>query len=130
MAAGFALTWDAESHRMTDRLRLEGTSESHLVQPPQLKQDHLKQAAQDHVQMNISNTGDSATCLGNLCQCLVSLTIKKCFLTFAWNVLCFSLCLLPLVLSLGTTEKSLTPSLYPLQIFIHIDEIPSEPSLF
>ena len=35
---------------------------------------------------------------------------KKFFLVFSWSFLCFSLCPLPLVLSLGTTGKSLTPS--------------------
>ena len=32
------------------------------------------------------------------------------FLMFRRNFLCFNLCLLPLVLSLGTTEKSLAPA--------------------
>jgi len=36
--------------------------------------------------------------------------VKKFFLMFRRNFLCFSLCPLPLVLSLGTTEKSLAPS--------------------
>jgi len=51
-----------------------------------LKQGHLQQAAQDHIQAG------------------------KFFLIFRRNFLCFSLCPLPLVLSLGTTEKSLAPS--------------------
>ena len=34
---------------------------------------------------------------------------KKCFFMFLWNLLCFSLCLLPLVLSLATTKTSLSP---------------------
>lgn len=34
---------------------------------------------------------------------------SQCFLTFRWSVLCFSLCSLPLVLSLDTIEKSLDP---------------------
>ena len=34
----------------------------------------------------------------------------KAFLMFRGNLLCFSLCPLPLVLPLGTTEKSLVPS--------------------
>jgi len=50
------------------------------------------------------------------------LTWKKCFLMFGGNVLCVLLCPLPLVLSLGATEKSLAPS--SLQVFIYIDEIP------
>ena len=35
---------------------------------------------------------------------------KKCFLIFRGNIPCFSLCSLPLDLSLGTTEKSLALS--------------------
>ena len=54
--------------------------------------------------------GDYTTSLGSLCQCSVTFPVKKCFLMFRGNLLCFSLCPLPLVLSLGTTEKSLAPS--------------------
>jgi len=60
--------------------------------------------------LNISREGDSTTSLGSLCQCSVTLRGKKFFLMFRQNFLCFSLCPLPLVLSLGTTEKSLAPS--------------------
>lgn len=49
----------------------------------------------------------SHSLLGSLFQCSA---ILKVFLTFRWNVLCFSLCLLSCVLSLGTTEKGLGPS--------------------
>jgi len=37
-------------YRITDWLRLEGTSGCHLVQPPLLKQGHLEPVVQDHVQ--------------------------------------------------------------------------------
>ena len=37
-------------HRNTERLRLEGTSGGHIVQPALLKQGHLELVAQDHVQ--------------------------------------------------------------------------------
>lgn len=68
--------------------------------------------------------------LGNLSQCLVNLTSKKCFLIFIGNLLCFSLCPLPLILSLGITEKSLALSFFhPLQVFTHTNKIPLEPSL-
>jgi len=60
--------------------------------------------------LNISKDGDSITSLGNLCQRLLTLTVKKCFLTFRGNLPCFGLCPLPLVLSLGTTKKSRAPS--------------------
>lgn len=47
---------------------------------------------------------------------------------FKQNCLYFSLCLLPLVLSLGTTKKS--GSVFsPHQVFIHTQKIPTEPSL-
>jgi len=57
---------------------------------------------------------DTTTSLGDLCQCLVTLPVKKCFLMFTWKTLWFSLCPMPLVLSLGITEKSLALfSLHP-----------------
>ena len=55
---------------------------------------------------NISREGDSTASLGSLGQGSVTLRGKKFFLMFSWNFLCSSLCPLPLVLSLGTTEKS------------------------
>lgn len=49
--------------------------------------------------------------LGSEYQCSVTV---KCFLMYRQNLLCFSLCLLPPTLSLGTTENSLVPSsVYP-----------------
>ena len=50
------------------------------------------------------------TSLGNLLQCSVTLTVKEWFLMFRWNILCFSLWPLPLVLALSTIEKALAPS--------------------
>jgi len=60
--------------------------------------------------LSISKDGDTTTSLGNLHQCLVTLTIKKYFLVFRGKLLCFSMFLLSLVLFLGTTGKSLTLS--------------------
>lgn len=71
-------------------------------------------------------TGDSTTSVGNLFQCSASLTEKKkCFLVFSQTLLCFSLCLSPLVLSLGMTEKNLAlvPFAHFLQLVKYIDEI-------
>jgi len=59
--------------------------------------------------LSISREGDSTTSLGSLGQGSVTLRVKKFFLLFSWSFLCFSLCPLPLVLSLGTTGKSLAP---------------------
>jgi len=59
---------------------------------------------------NISREGDCTASLDSLGQVSITLRLKKFFLMFSWNFLCFSLCPLPLVLSLGTTGKSLAPS--------------------
>lgn len=56
---------------------------------------------------NKSKAGKPTTSLRNMCQCLVTITGKKCFLIFRGYLLCFCLCPLPLVLALGPTEKSL-----------------------
>jgi len=77
---------------------------------PGSKQGYLEQAAQDHVhagfeylqRRRIHNLpGQPGPGVWK---------VKMFLLTFRWNFLCFSLCPLPLVLSLGTTEKSLAPS--------------------
>jgi len=57
--------------------------------------------------LSISVEGNSITSLGSLFHCSVTLTVKKFFLIFIWSFLYSSLCSLPYVLSLGTTEKSL-----------------------
>lgn len=44
--------------------------------------------------LHISKDEDSKTFLSNLCQCSVTITVKKYFLMFTWNLLCSSLCLL------------------------------------
>ena len=59
---------------------------------------------------NISREGDSTASLGSLGQGSVTLRGKKFFLGFSWSFLYSSLCPLPLVLSLGTTGKSLAPA--------------------
>jgi len=87
---------------ITECSGLEGTSGSSSPTPLP-KQGHPEQAAQDLIQvgLNISREGDTTAPLGSLFQGSVTLTVKKFFLLFSQNVLCFSLCLLPLVLSLG-----------------------------
>lgn len=54
--------------------------------------------------LNASREGDPTTSPGNHPHS------KTCFLTFKWKFLCFNLLSLPCCLSLGTTEKSMTPS--------------------
>ena len=60
--------------------------------------------------LRISKDGDSMISLGSLCHCSVTLTVKKLCLMFRQSLPYCSLCPLPLVLSLGTTGKSLAPS--------------------
>ncbi|KAK4828311.1 hypothetical protein QYF61_025323 [Mycteria americana] len=87
---------------------------------PVLSKGHLELAAQDHVQMAFEYLQDSTTSLGNLCQCSITLTVKKCFLMLRWNLLGFSMHPLPLVLPLVTTEKSLAlSSLLPLFSYLY-----------
>ena len=79
--------------------------------------------------LSISKDADSTTALDNLCQHLVTLTVRKCFLMFRGHLLCFCLCPLPLVLSLGTNAKSLAPS-YPHPPFRYSYTLISSPWVF
>jgi len=77
---------------------------------PLPKQGHLQQAAQDLVQAGFEHLQRRRLhSLGSLFQGSVTLKVKV-FLMFRQNFLSFSLCLLPLVLLLGSIEKSLAPS--------------------
>jgi len=100
------------SHRITERSGLEGTSVGHPVQPPcpsMVTHSRLHRTLSRRV-LNISREGESTASLGSLGQGSITLRVKKFFLMFRWSFLCFSLCLLPLVVLLGTTGKSLAPS--------------------
>lgn len=99
---------------------------------PTLKQGHLQQVAQNHnvpVVWNLSREGSSTASLDSLLQCSFPLKVKS-FLQFRCNFLCSSLYLLPLVLSLATTEMSLAWSSGPptLQLLLSI-EISSQAAL-
>lgn len=67
-----------------------------------------------------SEEGDSTTSFGNL---------YKCLLMFRGNFPCFSLCPLPLVLSLGTAKKSLVLSCFypPLRYLYTLAKFSSQP---
>lgn len=56
---------------------------------------------------NFSTDEDSVTSLNNLFQCLTTRTAKRFFVVFRWNVMCCSFCPVPLILPVGTAEKSL-----------------------
>lgn len=89
------------NHRISGCLRLEETSEGHLVQP------HCSgQVAQHHVHLAFEDLWDSVDSLDNLFQCSITHTVMMCFLVFRWHLLCSSLCPWPLILLLGTTEES------------------------
>ena len=117
----------SQNHRMVGVGRdLWGSSSP----TPLPKQGHLQQAAQDLVQVGLEYLQRRRISLGNLFQSFVTFRVKKFFLMFRWNFLCFNLCLLSLVLSLGTTEESLAPCLTStLKIFIDIYKVASQPSL-
>jgi len=79
---------------------------------PLPKQGHLKQVAEDLIQVGFEYLQRRRihNPFGQPVAMLCHPQRKKFFLMFRWNFLCFSLCPLPLVLPLGTTEKSLAPS--------------------
>lgn len=79
-----------------------------------LQQGHQDPVAQNQVH-NIFKKRDSITSLGSLVPVVSQPQSKKVFycgilLTFRRSLLCFCLWQFPMVLLLGTTEKSLTPS--------------------
>jgi len=99
----------SQNHRMVGVGRgLWGSSS----QTPLTRQGHLQQTVQDHIQADLEylQIRRLHNPSGQLLQCSVTLQVKKIFLMFRQNKLCFSLCPLPVVLLLGTTEKSLDPS--------------------
>lgn len=117
---------------MTDWFRLKLTSGSHLVQCPCSSRAMYSRQPRTMSGwfLNISNKGYPTASQGNLYQCSVTFTEKKCFLIVRWNVLCFSLFTLLVVLSLDTTEKSLTLSSFhfSFRYFYTVMSYPFEPS--
>lgn len=99
-------------HRTTDWLSLGGAFGGDLIQPLAQAGTH-RTNTHDLLQMPFEylHKRDPTTSLGTLCHCSVTLTVRKCCLMFRVNSLCFIFFPLPLVPSLGSTEKSLAVSL-------------------
>lgn len=97
--------WGMGNHRLVEVRRDLWWSSSPT---PLLEQGHLVHVAQVHVQVGFDYF--QRKILHNLSGQLVPVLChphgKKFFLIFKWNLLCFSFCLLLLVLSLGSTKKS------------------------
>lgn len=81
---------------------VEKTALGHLVQPPPSSSTATQKLARTESRWlsNTSKEGESTTPLSNQCQCSVTCAVMKCFMMFRQNLLSFSLCPLPLVLSL------------------------------
>lgn len=58
----------------------------------------------------IAIKGDPSISLGTFFQRLMILTLKNILPVLRWNFMWFNLCPLPFALTVGTTEKSLSPS--------------------
>ncbi|KAK4831110.1 LOW QUALITY PROTEIN: hypothetical protein QYF61_015413 [Mycteria americana] len=77
--------------------------------------------------LNTSRDGDSTTSLGSLFQCLITLSVKKNFLISSLNLPWRNLRPFPLVLSLVTWEKRLTPLLYNLLSVVESNKVSPQP---
>ena len=79
---------------------------------PLLKQALLQQLLRITARraLDVPREGDCTASLGSLSPCSGTLKGKKFFLLSPRSSLCCSLCPLPLVLSLGTADKSPAPA--------------------
>ena len=87
-----------------------------------LQQEHPEQGVQGHIQAALEDLqGGSLTAPGQPVPVLHHLHSAAVLLVFRGDLLCFSLCLLPLFLALGITEQSLAQPPFTL---------PSDPQFF
>ncbi|CAN0052273.1 unnamed protein product [Bubo scandiacus] len=100
--------------RMVKWFGLEETLKIIWFQPPCHGQGHLPLdqvlKALSNLALNTAREGAATASLGNLCQCLTTVTVKNFFLISNLDLISFSLKLLPLVLSLLLLIKGPSPS--------------------
>jgi len=98
------------ANRIIVSLALEGTSESHLVHFPCNDQGHHSlirlPKALSRLALNVSRGGASTTSLGNLFQCLTTLTVEDFFLMSNLNLPFLPLKPFPLILSPDLAKES------------------------
>lgn len=102
----------SQNDKITEWLMLEVSTRDHLVQLFCLSRPSKSRLLRILPTWGLNTSKDerkSTTSLGDLLLCLITLLVKKFTVLFRWDVMCFSLCLLPL-LSLGTTGNSLANS--------------------
>lgn len=105
----------AESQNHPEQMRWEGTSGSHLVQPPFSSRGSWSRVPSRL--LNISKGGDCTMSLSNLFQCSITLMVKKIFLSLN-RMSCTSIdahCLL----FLPREEHGALPSLLPMPAGIY-----------
>lgn len=119
-------------HRITERLKLEGTSRSRMVQVPCLSRVTYSRLTQGPYSGSFWISPRIKT-PQSLQATSASAPSPSLLYLFKHLQLCFSLCSLPLVMAVGTTENRLAPfSLHsPFRVFYfytfqfqYIDEIP------
>lgn len=121
------IAWLTSNHRIIQWLKLEETSRSHLVQLSQSSRVIKSRLSKSMSRWLLSISRDRGYMMppGNLCKCLVTFTVKKCFLMLGGNPLVCAHC--P-ILSLGTTGTCLALSsmlspfscFYTLMRFLHM----------
>ena len=106
------------SYRITEWLTLEETSEGHLVQNSATA-GSPRASCPGPCPAGFLITPCMETSQPLWVPCSSSHSHSKSFLMFRWSIICFTVCPLPLVLSLSTTGNSLAPSLYPRFIYLY-----------